>query len=78
MLSDNKIFVNDFISPLRNCDCSLDAQGIIDDVRLYNRALTEEEINAIIQKPCFTVFLFVAIPTRLGWVLNTGISLQSE
>ncbi|MEK7775821.1 MAG: hypothetical protein AAB243_04680 [Planctomycetota bacterium] len=82
MLSNNKIFVNDFISPLRNCDCSLDAQrhynGIIDDARLYNRALTEQEINAIIQKHCFTVFLFVAIPTRLGRVLNTGISLQSE
>ena len=52
MLSNNKIFVNDFISPLRDCGCSLDAKrhynGAVDNARLYNRALTEQEINAII------------------------------
>ncbi|MBF8277682.1 MAG: hypothetical protein HW390_2755 [Candidatus Brocadiaceae bacterium] len=39
---------------------------IIDNVGLYNRALTEQEINAIIQKPCF-VFSFL-LPFRLVWV----------
>ncbi|MEK6729102.1 MAG: LamG-like jellyroll fold domain-containing protein, partial [Planctomycetota bacterium] len=41
--------------PVMNIGCSLDAKGyyngIIDDVRLYNRALSEQEIHAIIQEP---------------------------
>ena len=51
---------NNVVSPVTrysgmNIGCSLDAKGyyngIIDDVRLYNRALSEQEIHAIIQKP---------------------------
>ena len=41
--------------PGMNIGCSLDLKGyyngIIDDVRLYNRALSEQEIHAIIQEP---------------------------
>lgn len=41
--------------PGMNIGCPLDTKGyyngIIDDVRLYNRDLTEQEINAIIQEP---------------------------
>lgn len=56
MLSDNKIFVNDFISPLRDNGYPFGAKRRYNGVRLYNRALTGQEINAIIQKPRFVFF----------------------
>ena len=57
---------NNVVSPLTrytvmNIGCSLDSKGyykgVIDDVRLYNRALSEQEIYAIIQEPLGPGFL---------------------